>query len=123
MPRGNINKTTISWKSIDAFSILDRNVKSDIDYHTLTWEERGLDLDDLVPAQDHLLTGILHKNCNFYFNCENYIYDFRFVGVRFRTIGARLNLEIMVTPFNFTSGKLIQPLEKSFWLSNDVTTR
>ncbi|XP_076160472.1 chemokine-like protein orion isoform X2 [Ptiloglossa arizonensis] len=100
MPRGNINKTTISWKSIDAFSILDRNVKSDIDYHTLTWEERGLDLDDLVPAQDHLLTG-----------------------VRFRTIGARLNLEIMVTPFNFTSGKLIQPLEKSFWLSNDVTTR
>ncbi|XP_076232515.1 chemokine-like protein orion isoform X2 [Calliopsis andreniformis] len=100
MPRGNINKTTVSWKPIEAFSILDSHVKNGIDYHTLAWETRGLDLDDLVPAQDHLLTG-----------------------VRFRTIGPRLNLEIMVTPFNFTTGRLIQPLAKSFWLSNDVTNR
>ena len=98
--RGNINKTSISWKPIEAFSVLDSNVKSDVDYYTLAWEKRGLDLDDLVPAQDHLLTG-----------------------VKFRTVGSRLNLEIMVTPFNFTTGKLIQPLEKSFWLSNDVTER
>ncbi|XP_043254593.1 uncharacterized protein LOC122398605 isoform X2 [Colletes gigas] len=100
MPRGYINETTIAWKPIDAFHILDKDVKSNIDYHTLAWEKRGLDLDDLVPAQDHLLTGI-----------------------RFRTIGSRLNLEIMATPFNFTTGKLIQPLEKSFWLSNDNTAR
>ncbi|XP_076675055.1 chemokine-like protein orion isoform X1 [Andrena cerasifolii] len=98
--RGNINKTSISWKPIEAFSVLDSNVKSNVDYHTLAWEKRGLDLDDLVPAQDHLLTG-----------------------VKFRTVGSRLNLEIMVTPFNFTTGKLIHPLEKSFWLSNDVTDR
>ncbi|XP_076627386.1 chemokine-like protein orion isoform X2 [Colletes latitarsis] len=100
MPRGYINETTIAWKPIDAFHILDKNVKSNIDYHTLAWERRALDLDDLVPAQDHLLTGI-----------------------KFRTIGSHLNLEIMATPFNFTTGKLIQPIEKSFWMSNDDTTR
>jgi len=45
------------------------------------------------------------------------------LGIRFRMVGSRLNLEIMVTPFNFTSGLLIQPEEKSFWYSNDVTDR
>lgn len=38
-------------------------------------------------------------------------------------VGSRLNLEIMVTPFNFTSGLLIHPEEKSFWHSNDITDR
>ncbi|XP_015431569.1 PREDICTED: uncharacterized protein LOC107187895 isoform X2 [Dufourea novaeangliae] len=100
LPRGNINRTTVAWKPIEAFSRLDSNVKSGVDYHTLAWEKRGVDLDDLVPDQEHLLTG-----------------------VRFRTIGSRLNLEIMVTPFNFTTGQLTQPFINSFWLSNDVTDR
>lgn len=38
-------------------------------------------------------------------------------------IGTRLNLEIMVTPFNFTTGKLVQPEKKSYWISNDITDR
>ncbi|XP_054008089.1 uncharacterized protein LOC128892046 isoform X1 [Hylaeus anthracinus] len=100
LPRGNINKTTVSWKPIEAFNILDKNVKNGIDYHTLAWEERGLDLDDLVPAQDHLLTG-----------------------VRFRKLGSHLNLEIKVSPFDFITGKLNKPLEKSFWIANDATDR
>ncbi|XP_053987379.1 uncharacterized protein LOC128880873 isoform X2 [Hylaeus volcanicus] len=100
LPRGNVNKTTVSWKPIEAFNILDKNVKNGIDYHTLAWEERGLDLDDLVPAQDHLLTG-----------------------VRFRKLGSHLNLEIKVSPFDFITGKLNKPLEKSFWIANDATDR
>ncbi|XP_050451579.1 uncharacterized protein LOC126851539 isoform X1 [Cataglyphis hispanica] len=100
LPRGAINTSTTEWQPVDAFSIMDANVRSGIDYHKLVWEKRALDLDDLQSSQDHLLTG-----------------------VRFRMVGSRLNLEIMVTPFNFTSGLLIQPEEKTFWHSNDITDR
>lgn len=101
LPRGIINKTTVAWKPVVPFSILDKNVKNGVDYHTLAWVKRGLDLDDLVSNQDHLITGL-----------------------RFRTIGSRLNLEIQVTPFNFTSGKLSQPSSvNSFWIGNDFTNR
>ncbi|CAL1689679.1 unnamed protein product [Lasius platythorax] len=100
LPRGAINTSTTEWQQVDAFSIMDANVKSGVDYHKLEWEKRALDLDDLHSSQDHLLTGI-----------------------RFRMVGSRLNLEIMVTPFNFTSGLLIQPEEKTFWHSNDITER
>lgn len=100
LPRGAINTSTTEWQPVDAFSIMDANIRSGIDYHKLVWEKRALDLDDLQSSQDHLLTG-----------------------VRFRMVGSRLNLEVMVTPFNFTSGLLIQPEEKTFWHSNDVTDR
>lgn len=100
LPRGGINSTDAIWKPIDKYSVFDSTVKQGIDYHTIVWEKRAIDLDELIPPQNHLLTGI-----------------------KFRTIGTRLNLEIMVTPFNFTTGKLIQPFEKSYWISNDVTDR
>lgn len=59
MPFGAINKTSVQWKPIDMFSILDSNVKKDIDYHTISWEKRGLDLDDLEAGDYFLLTGTL----------------------------------------------------------------
>ncbi|CAK9823191.1 hypothetical protein ANTRET_LOCUS1580 [Anthophora retusa] len=100
MPHGNINKTTIEWKPVNAFSILDSNVTNSVDYHTLSWEKRGLDLDDYVLDGRYLLTG-----------------------VKFRMLGSRLNLEARMTPFNFTTGKLTEPIEKSFWISHDKTQR
>lgn len=57
LPRGAINTSTTEWQPVDAFSIMDVNVKSGIDYHKLVWEKRALDLDDLQSSQDHLLTG------------------------------------------------------------------
>ncbi|XP_068970446.1 uncharacterized protein orion isoform X2 [Bombus flavifrons] len=100
MPHGYINKSTIWWKPIEEFSVLDNNVKNGVDYHTLSWEKRGLDLDDLVLDDNLLLTGL-----------------------KFRMIGSRLNLEARMTSFNFTTGKLIKPLERSFWISHDRTNR
>ncbi|XP_018339502.1 PREDICTED: uncharacterized protein LOC108746909 isoform X1 [Trachymyrmex septentrionalis] len=100
LPRGGINESTIEWQPVDAFSIMDSHIRNGVDYHTIVWEKRAVDLDDLSAVPDHLLTG-----------------------VRFRMVGSRLNLEIMITPFNFTSGSLIRPEEKSFWHSNDVTDR
>lgn len=59
LPRGAINTSTTEWQPVDAFSIMDANIRSGIDYHKLVWEKRALDLDDLQSSQDHLLTGNL----------------------------------------------------------------
>ncbi|XP_043516157.1 uncharacterized protein LOC122531915 isoform X4 [Frieseomelitta varia] len=101
LPRGYIDQSTVRWKPIEEFSVLDRNVKNGIDYHTLSWEKRGLDLDDLVHDDD----------------------DYLLTGLKFRMVGPRLNLEVKMTAFNFTTGKLIKPLEKSLWISHDNTDR
>ncbi|XP_012142213.2 chemokine-like protein orion isoform X2 [Megachile rotundata] len=100
LPFGNINETNIQWKPVDAFSVLDTDVRKDVDYHTIMWEKRGVDLDVLEKDDNYLLTG-----------------------VKFRTIGPRLNLEARFTPFNFTTGKLIDPVGRSVWVTNDVTDR
>lgn len=65
MPHGYINKSSIWWKPIEEFSVLDNNVKNGVDYHTLSWEKRGLDLDDLVLDDNLLLTGTFM--CKFMF--------------------------------------------------------
>lgn len=36
-------------------------------------------------------------------------------------IGPHLNLEARVTPFDFMTGKLIDPSIKSYWIGNDNT--
>lgn len=36
-------------------------------------------------------------------------------------IGSHLNLEARVTPFDFITGKLIDPSTKSYWIGNDKT--
>lgn len=52
-----------------------------------------------------------------------YNYINYFAGFKFRMVGSRLNLEVRMTPFNFTTGKLIEPLNNSFWFSHDRTDR
>ncbi|XP_063975310.1 uncharacterized protein LOC135161554 isoform X2 [Diachasmimorpha longicaudata] len=96
--RGDIPVSSVEWKPVDNFTILDRGVVNGRDFHTLSWEKRAIDLDDLFASDGEVLTG-----------------------VRWRMVGAHLNFEIRVTPFNFTSGQLIKPLEKSRWISNDKT--
>ena len=94
--RGSIDASTLSWKKIDNFTILDEDVRAGRDYHTIMWEKRAIDLDDLEAPGDHLLTGL-----------------------RFRLVGTHLNLEIRMTPFNFTTGALV--VEKTQWHSHDNT--
>jgi len=67
LPRGVINASTIEWKPTDRFSTINPHIKNGIDYHTVVWEKRALDLDDLVPPQNHLLTGnsLLKFSINF----------------------------------------------------------
>ena len=56
LPRGEILEESV-WKDADNFTVMDRNVKNGRDYHSLDWENRALDLDDLVAPESHLVTG------------------------------------------------------------------
>ncbi|KAL3273065.1 hypothetical protein HHI36_014520 [Cryptolaemus montrouzieri] len=97
-PFGTIDTNSTVWKEVEDYKIHDRSVYSGRDYHILTWEKRALDLDDLEADKNHVLTG-----------------------VKFKEIGSHLNFEIYTTPFNFTTGKLIDPLAKSVWKDNPNT--
>ncbi|GLG92569.1 Uncharacterized protein GBIM_00223 [Gryllus bimaculatus] len=98
LPRGAINASSVRWRPVDDYHITDAGVQNTRDYHTLSWEQRAIDLDDLEAPPGHVVTG-----------------------VRFRNVGTHLNPEIMVAPLNFSAGTLVKPHEKSMWMSNDNT--
>lgn len=98
MPRGAINTTTIHWRPVAEYRLTDRAVRSGEDYHTMNWKSRAIDTDDLIAPAQHVVTGI-----------------------RFRTVGSHLNLEIRITEADFESGLLLHA-SKSYWQSNDNTT-
>ncbi|XP_071446965.1 uncharacterized protein [Hetaerina americana] len=97
LPGGIINSSTLQWRPIKPFNVNDPKIRRDVDYHIVTWEQRAIDLDDLTAPEGSVLTG-----------------------VQLRRIGSHLNLEILTTPFNFTSGRLAQRAS-SEWISNDNT--
>lgn len=96
--RGLVNASTLSWKPMSEYKLLDRGIRNGLDYHTMSWDKRAIDLDDLIAPVNHVVTG-----------------------VRLRVIGTHVNLEIRVTEADFATGRLIDPEETSFWKSNDNT--
>ncbi|CRK92910.1 CLUMA_CG006339, isoform A [Clunio marinus] len=95
--RGKINRTTVRWVPVDDYTIYDKGIRDGRDYHTLAWDRREVDLDDLTAPVGHVVTG-----------------------VKFRVVGRHLNLEMRVSEINFSTGKIIEA-DKSFWMSNDNT--
>ncbi|XP_034832290.1 uncharacterized protein orion isoform X3 [Maniola hyperantus] len=92
--RGSV--TPGSWVPLQKFDITDAGLRDGVDYHTMSFEERAIDLDELDSPTGYILTG-----------------------VRFRMIGAHLHFEIRSTPFNYTTGRLSPA--RSQWMSNDNT--
>ncbi|VVC93972.1 unnamed protein product [Leptidea sinapis] len=84
------------WVPVQKFDVNDAGVREGQDYHTLSYERRALDLDELDSPRGQILTG-----------------------VRFSVIGAHLHFEIRSTPFNYTTGRLAP--ERNQWISNDNT--
>lgn len=82
------------------YKLLDRGIKNGVDYHTLTWDKRSIDLDDLIAPESHVVTG-----------------------VRFRKVGTHMNFEIRITEVHFETGLLMDPLTTSVWISNDNTVQ
>ncbi|XP_063707840.1 uncharacterized protein LOC134836578 isoform X2 [Culicoides brevitarsis] len=95
LPRGAIDPDSVEWKPVSDYTIFDRGIRNGHDYHTLKWDNRSFDLDDLMAKPSHVLTG-----------------------VKFRVVGTHLNLEIRVNEFDFASGR-IDPTGE--WISNDNT--
>lgn len=65
-----------------------------IDYHTLTWQHRSINLDTVVLPAHQVMTG-----------------------VRFILLDGRLAVQIRATDIDFVSGKLIK-LEQSEWINH-----
>lgn len=95
LPRGIINGSTVNWKPINSYRLLDAGLKNGVDYHTMEWNKRAIDLDTLQAQPGHVVTA-----------------------VKFRNIGPRVNLEIRVNEFNFETGK-VDTIGN--WISNDNT--
>ncbi|XP_060523218.1 uncharacterized protein LOC132700114 [Cylas formicarius] len=98
LPRLNVNESTVQWKPPEDYKISDRKIFNGQDYHTLTWEKRAIDLDDLEVDDGYVFTG-----------------------VRFKLIGSHLNFEIYMTKFDFDTGKLLNPTSSSVWKDNPNT--
>lgn len=93
-PFGLVNATSPAWASYGTggyFSIADPQVRDGVDYHTLTWENRSVNLDTVEVPAGKVVTG-----------------------VRFRVINGAITLQVRATDFDFTAGRLIN-LDSSFW--------
>lgn len=94
IPKGRIDQDSVAW-----IEVKPKDLKYSVrgkDYHEMSHEERAIDLDNLEGPPGYVMTG-----------------------VRFRKLGAHLNFEVQVTPFDFATGKLDSP--KHLWVSNDNT--
>ncbi|XP_017025400.1 uncharacterized protein [Drosophila kikkawai] len=91
LTHGVINGTTLQWKPLDSYSISDKDVRQDVDYHALSYENRSINLVEVKDDNDFLVTGL-----------------------RFQVVGGHLNLEAQFTGFDFKSGQLT---EQTYWSS------
>ncbi|XP_044253044.1 uncharacterized protein LOC123004012 [Tribolium madens] len=80
---GKIAPDSVHWVPPEDYKTTDRYIHEGQDYHIITWEQRSIELSELMAQKGSVITG-----------------------VRFRRVGARLDLEALTTPFNFTTGKL-----------------
>jgi len=95
---GGIDETSRTWvepKQI-AYSDVKNLTKNTRNVFTMSYEQRAMDMDTLVAPDGHVLTG-----------------------VKLRNIGGHLNLEIQVTPMEFTTGNVVS--DRSTWIANDNT--
>lgn len=97
MPFGQTDESeSDTWKeSTRQFSVNDHGVIDGIDYYTLTYENRSINLDDLVVPQGKLVTG-----------------------VRFHTLNGHIILQIRATSFNYFDGRL-ENITYNPWMYND----
>ena len=59
--RGRINASSIQWVPVDGYTILDKGIRDSHDYHTLAWDRREVDLDDLTAPSGHVVVSFEGK--------------------------------------------------------------
>lgn len=101
-PYATLNATAATWHTytpVDYFTIHDALVREGIDYHTLTWENRSINLDAVEVPTGKVVTGL-----------------------RFRVVDGAITLQVRGTDFDFVSGRL-KNQENSFWFKNQNKER
>ncbi|MCL4119485.1 UNVERIFIED_CONTAM: hypothetical protein GTU68_019165, partial [Idotea baltica] len=96
MAQGQVNHETLRWVEVDPIAVGTKEYVENVDYFTLMYEARNIDLDHLKAPKRHVVTG-----------------------VKFRMLGSHVNMEMWVTPINFTTGEMTPTM--SYWISNDNT--
>lgn len=97
LPFGQTDESELdTWKEAsNQFAVTDRTAINGIDYYTLTYENRSINLDDLVLPQGKLVTG-----------------------VRFHVLNGHIILQIRATDFNYYSGHL-ENITYNPWAMNE----
>lgn len=96
---GGVDDTTRTWvdPTVEfSNSTKELSDKNNTNIFMMSYEQRSMDMDTLTAPDGHVLTGI-----------------------KLRNIGGHLNLEIQVTPIEFTTGNLLA--DRSTWIANDNT--
>lgn len=57
LERGKINASSVHWVPVEDYTILDKGVRDGRDYHTLAWDRREVDLDDLSAPAGHVVVS------------------------------------------------------------------
>lgn len=91
--------TWASWNRNENFYINDPQTRDGIDYHTLSWQNRTVNLDTVEVPDGKVVTG-----------------------VRFRVVDGALTIQVRATEFDFATGRL-QNLENSFWYASNAKNR
>lgn len=55
--RGRINSTSVRWAPVEDYTIYDKGIRDGRDYHTLAWDRREVDLDDLNAPVGHVVVS------------------------------------------------------------------
>lgn len=90
---GSVDSSTVQWKKLPINSVNDTSNQSE--YHTLKYNERAIDLNEVKGTAGHVLTG-----------------------VRFVVSDGHLNLQAKMSLFDFATGQL----GSSAWVSSYETT-
>ncbi|KAH8312100.1 hypothetical protein KR044_009410 [Drosophila immigrans] len=85
LPRGAINESTLEWVPIDDYKIGDFNVTEGVDYHSMSYETRRINLDEIIYKYGRILIV---------------------TGVRFKLWKGRLGLEVSFSIYHFEEGTI-----------------
>jgi len=65
-PRGTIHEPSRQWIQVPGsdFSYKNKTLKDGVDYHTLTYEARTIDIDNVIAPENTVVTGKIFLFCN-----------------------------------------------------------
>jgi len=92
--KGMIDENDRQWIAAPELNIEGQNVSKNTDYVTMSYENRAIDLDRLDAPPGNTFWLIVQSR--FLFDLPNHLIGHVVTGLRLRSLGGHLNLEIQV---------------------------